>query len=139
MSEKSSSNSKNSTNVLIIILATLALSLVSLVAAVSIFETNPYTASFLLVIGFIAMSLSAYVLLQSRRHVANNIDRAAGDTCCQLVDHAAIANVDHASRVVDVVAGGNAQVRSAGATDVDDTAVGGGCHRLPASEANTCR
>ncbi len=67
----SSSGSRSSTYVFMIILVTLALSIVSLVAAVSLFETNFQAASFLLVIGFIAMSLSAYVLLQSRRRVSN--------------------------------------------------------------------
>ncbi len=67
----SSSGSRSSTYVFMIILVTLALSLVSLVAAVIIYNSKPEAASFLLVIGFIAMSLSAYVLLQSRRRVSN--------------------------------------------------------------------
>jgi hypothetical protein len=64
-----SATSRISTFVLLIVLITLALSLVALGLAVSFFETSEPTAYFLLFIGFIGVVMSAYVLLQSRRHV----------------------------------------------------------------------
>jgi hypothetical protein len=64
-----SATSRISTFVLLIVLITLALSLVALGLAVSFFETSETTAYFLLLIGFIGVAMSAYVLLQSRRHV----------------------------------------------------------------------
>ena len=71
MSETSSSGTtKISTFVLMIVLIVLALSLVALALAVNAFMLgNEIVAGYLLVIGFIAMTLSAYVLLQSRRRV----------------------------------------------------------------------
>jgi ribosomal protein L40E len=57
---------------MIIVLIVLALSVVALVLSVQVFsEGNQIVAGYLLVIGFIAMGLSAYVLLQSRRHVTS--------------------------------------------------------------------
>jgi hypothetical protein len=71
MSETSSSaTTKTSTFVLMIVLIVLALSLVALALAVNAFILGEeIVAGYLLVIGFIAMTLSAYVLLQSRRRV----------------------------------------------------------------------
>jgi len=71
MSETSSSGTtKISTFVLMIVLIVLALSLVALALAVNAFILGEeIVAGYLLVIGFIAMSLSVYVLLQSRRRV----------------------------------------------------------------------
>ena len=70
MSETSSSSgtAKISTFVLMIVFIVLALSLVALALAVNAFILGEeIVAGYLLVIGFIAMTLSAYVLLQSRR------------------------------------------------------------------------
>jgi hypothetical protein len=58
-----------STYVLMIVLIVLALSIVALVWAAMSIEENPLMTGYLAVIGFIAMTLSAYVLLQSRRRV----------------------------------------------------------------------
>ncbi|HLE74575.1 MAG TPA: hypothetical protein VI864_00825 [Candidatus Bathyarchaeia archaeon] len=71
MSETSSSGTaKISTFVLMIVLIVLALSLVAIALAVNAFILRQeIVAGYLLVIGFIAMTLSAYVLLQSRRRV----------------------------------------------------------------------
>ncbi len=73
MSQNSSSAStKISTYLMMIVLIVLALSIVSLLLSVSAFtEGNDLLASFLLVIGFIAMGLSVYVLLQSRKRAAS--------------------------------------------------------------------
>jgi hypothetical protein len=68
MSENSSSaTTKISTYLMMIVLIVLALSIVALISAVTIFPEAPQMAGFLLLIGFIAMSLAVYVLLQSRR------------------------------------------------------------------------
>jgi hypothetical protein len=69
MSEASSSaTARISTFVLMIVFIVLALSLVALALAVNAFILGEdIVAGYLLVIGLIAMSLSAYVLLQSRR------------------------------------------------------------------------
>jgi hypothetical protein len=72
MSKTSSSSgtTKISTFVLMIVLIVLALSLVALALAVNAFILGEeIVAGYLLVIGFIAMTLSVYVLLQSRRRV----------------------------------------------------------------------
>jgi magnesium-transporting ATPase (P-type) len=72
MSETSSlsGTTKISTFVLMIVLIVLALSLVALALAVNAFILGEaIVAGYLLVIGFIAMTLSVYVLLQSRRRV----------------------------------------------------------------------
>jgi hypothetical protein len=63
---------KISTFVLLIVLIGLALSIVVLGLAVNAFLAEEETlAGYLLAIGAIAMALSVYVLLQSRRHVTN--------------------------------------------------------------------
>jgi hypothetical protein len=71
MSDTSSSaTTKISTFVLMIVFIVLALSLVALALAVNAFILGEeIVAGYLLVIGFIAMTLSVYVLLQSRRRV----------------------------------------------------------------------
>jgi len=63
---------KISTFVLSIVLLVLALSIVALGLAVNAFMAGEeIVAGYLLVISAIAMSLSVYVLLQSRRHAAS--------------------------------------------------------------------
>jgi len=63
---------KISTFVLLIVIVVFALSIASLGLAANAFLAGEETlASFLVVIGAIAMTLSVYVLLQSRRHVTN--------------------------------------------------------------------
>jgi hypothetical protein len=73
MSENSSSTTTRiSTYLMIIVLIVLALSVAALVLSVQVFSAgNQIVAGYLLVIGLIAMGLSAYVLLQSRRHVTS--------------------------------------------------------------------
>jgi hypothetical protein len=66
----SSATAKISTFMLMIVFMVLALSLVAIALAVNAFVMGEETvAGYLLIIGFISMSLSAYVLLQSRRRV----------------------------------------------------------------------
>ena len=73
MSQNSLSTSKRiSTYLMMIVLIVLALSIVSLLLSVNAFAAgNDMLAGFLLVIGFIAMALSVYVLLQSRKRAAS--------------------------------------------------------------------
>jgi hypothetical protein len=73
MSDNSSSvTTRISTYLLMIVLIVLALSIVALVLSVQAFTVgNQPVAGYLLAIGFIAMGLSAYVLLQSRRRVTS--------------------------------------------------------------------
>jgi hypothetical protein len=72
MNEKSSSaTSKISTYLMLIVLIVLALSVVALILAINIFPSRPDMATYLLAIGFIAMAMSAYMLLQSRKRVAS--------------------------------------------------------------------
>jgi len=74
MEETTSSSSTNpriSTYILMIVLIVLALSIVALAWAALSFGTNQLMAGYLAVIGLIAMTLSAYVLLQSRRRVTS--------------------------------------------------------------------
>ncbi|MCW4019565.1 MAG: hypothetical protein NWF00_12975 [Candidatus Bathyarchaeota archaeon] len=69
----SSGTTKISTFVLAAIYITLILSVVAIAVAIGAFyETGSLEVSaYLLAIGFIALALSGYYLLQSRRHVAN--------------------------------------------------------------------
>ncbi len=61
-----------STFVIAAIYITLALSIVAIIVGVAAFyEGFPEVTIYLLAIGFIAMGLSGYYLLQSRKHVAN--------------------------------------------------------------------
>jgi hypothetical protein len=73
MSENSSSAStKISTYLVMIVLIVLALSAAALIWSISAFiEGNEIVAGYLLVIGFIAMGMSLYVLFQSRKRVAS--------------------------------------------------------------------
>jgi len=66
----SSATTKVSTYLMLIVLIVLALSIVALILAVNFYPSKPEIAVYLLAIGFIAMGLSVYVLLQSRRRVA---------------------------------------------------------------------
>jgi len=57
---------------MMIVLIVLALSIVALLLSVNAFTAgNDMLAGFLLVIGFLAMGLSVYVLLQSRKRAAS--------------------------------------------------------------------
>ena len=68
--QSSSTASKISTFVFMIVLLVMALSLVSFALAVNAFALGEnLIASYLVVIGVIAMALSTYVLLQSRRRM----------------------------------------------------------------------
>jgi hypothetical protein len=73
MSENSSSaTTKISTYLIMIVLLVLALSVVALMLSVNAFMVgNEVVAGYLLIIGFIAMALSVYVLLQSRKRIAS--------------------------------------------------------------------
>ena len=73
MSENSSpATTKISTYLMMIVLIVLALSIVALILSVNAFIIgNEIVAGYLLIIGFIAMALSVYVLLQSRKRVAS--------------------------------------------------------------------
>jgi hypothetical protein len=72
VSENSSSaTTKISTYLMMIVLIVLALSVVALMLAVNFYPSRPDMAAYLLVIGFIAMSLSVYILFQSRKRVAS--------------------------------------------------------------------
>jgi len=73
MSENSSpATTKISTYLMMIVLIVLALSVVALMLSVNAFIVgNEVVAGYLLIIGFIAMALSVYVLFQSRRRVAS--------------------------------------------------------------------
>lgn len=73
ISENSSpATTKISTYLMMIVLIVLALSIVALMLSVNAFIIgNEIVAGYLLIIGFIAMVLSVYVLLQSRRRVAS--------------------------------------------------------------------
>jgi len=71
MSENSSSaTTKISTYLMSIVLIVLALSIVALILAVNFYPSKPDMAIYLLIIGFIAMSLSVYILFQSRKRAA---------------------------------------------------------------------
>ena len=56
--------------VLMIVFVTLALSLVALIFASSILDQNTEAGSILLVLGFLGVALSTYVLFQTRRRLA---------------------------------------------------------------------
>ena len=72
MSKNSSSaTTKISTYLMMIVLIVLALSIVALILAVNVYPSRPDMAVFLLLIGFIAMGLSVYMLFQSRKRAAS--------------------------------------------------------------------
>jgi len=67
--DSSSATPKISSFVLLIIFLTLALSLTALVLAIQSFDYNDIAAYYLLLIGFLGVALSSYVLLQTRRRM----------------------------------------------------------------------
>ena len=73
MSENSSpATAKISTYLMMIVLIVIALSVVALMLSVNaLIVGNEVVAGYLLIIGFIAMALSVYVLLQSRKRIAS--------------------------------------------------------------------
>jgi predicted membrane protein len=73
MSEKSSSaTAKISSFLMAIVLVVLALSVVALLLSINAFLAgNEIVAGYLLIIGFIAMGLSVYVMFQSRKRAAS--------------------------------------------------------------------
>ena len=68
---KSAETTKISTYLMMIVLMVLALSIVALILAVSTFAENSTLATSLLIIGFIAMTIAAYTLFQSRRRAVS--------------------------------------------------------------------
>ncbi len=69
---QSSTTARISTYMMTIVLIVLALSIVALLFAVYAFiGGDELVAGYLLIIGFIAMGLSAYLLFQSRKRVTN--------------------------------------------------------------------
>lgn len=70
MSKKSSSaTTKISSFVLLVIFITLALSLTALILAISALSNNDIAAYYLLLIGFLGVALSTYVLFQTRKRI----------------------------------------------------------------------
>jgi len=70
MSRTSSSTTKKiSSFILMVIFITLALSLSVLVLAISAFPQNQEAAGYLLIIGFLGVAVSGYVLFQTRRRI----------------------------------------------------------------------
>ena len=67
----SSASTKISTYLMMIVLIVMALSIVALVSAVYVYEENFQFAVILLAMGLIAMGMSVYVLLQSRKRLAS--------------------------------------------------------------------
>ena len=67
----SSASTKISTYLMMIVLIVMALSIVALVSAVYLFESDFQFAVILLAMGLIAMGMSVYVLLQSRKRLAS--------------------------------------------------------------------
>jgi len=72
MSETSASSTTTriSSFVLMVIFVTLALSLAAIIFAVSVLDQNTETAWILLLLGFLGVTLSTYVLFQSRRRLS---------------------------------------------------------------------
>ena len=66
----SSATTRISSFVLLVIFITIALSFVAIILAVYVFGSNPMVAGYLLLIGFVAMGLSMYVLLQTRKRIS---------------------------------------------------------------------
>ncbi len=70
--EQSPATTKISTYLIMIVLMVLALSIVALISSVNFFVGgNEVAAGYLLIIGFIAMALSIYVMYQSRKRIAS--------------------------------------------------------------------
>lgn len=72
MSETSASSTtaRISSFVLMVIFVTLALSLAAMIFAVSVLDQNTETAWILLLLGFLGVTLSTYVLFQTRRRLS---------------------------------------------------------------------
>lgn len=72
MSETSASSTTTriSSFVLMVIFVTLALSLAAMIFAVSVLDQNTETAWILLLLGFLGVTLSTYVLFQTRRRLS---------------------------------------------------------------------
>ena len=72
MSETSASSTTTriSSFVLMVIFVTLALSLAAIIFAVSVLDQNTETAWILLLLGFLGVTLSTYVLFQTRRRLS---------------------------------------------------------------------
>jgi cation transport ATPase len=71
MNEMSGTSSSTTTSlVLMIVFVTLALSLVALIFASTILDQNTEAGSILLVLGFLGVALSTYVLFQTRRRLS---------------------------------------------------------------------
>lgn len=66
----SSATTRISSFVLLVIFITIALSFAAIILAVYVFNSNPMVAGYLLLIGFVAMGLSIYVLLQTRKRIS---------------------------------------------------------------------
>ncbi|MBK7264072.1 MAG: hypothetical protein IPI03_20385 [Rubrivivax sp.] len=67
----------------------------------------------------------AAVAEHHQRPGAGGVDAAATDGAAELIDNAAVGDIDDTAGVVDVVAGRDTQVGGAGAADVDDAGIGG--------------
>jgi len=67
----SSASTKISTYLMMIVLIVMALSIVALVSAVYVYESDFQFAVILLAMGLIAMGMSVYVLLQSRKRLTS--------------------------------------------------------------------
>jgi len=65
----SSTTTRISSYVLMIVFITLALSLIAIVLGINSLSQSPETAGYLILIGFLAAALSAYVLFQTRRRI----------------------------------------------------------------------
>jgi hypothetical protein len=68
--ETPSTATRFSSFALMVIFITLALSLTALILAINTFGSDPVVAGWLVLIGFVGVSLSTYVLLQTRRRVS---------------------------------------------------------------------
>ena len=66
----SSATTRISSFVLLVIFITIALSFAAIILAVYSFGSNPMVAGYLLLIGFVAMGLSIYILLQTRKRIS---------------------------------------------------------------------
>jgi len=70
MSKKSSSTpARISSFVLLVIFITLALSLTALILSIRAFNSNEIATYYLLLIGFLGVALSTYVLFQTRKRI----------------------------------------------------------------------
>jgi hypothetical protein len=67
---KSTTTTRISSFVLMVVLVTLALSLVALMFGVSVLDQNSEAAWILVLIGFLGVATSTYVLFQTRRRLA---------------------------------------------------------------------